>query len=360
MMREDNPIYKYLDERFQIKGLIDLAKKKKVPLHYETIWYYFGGIALFLFIIQIVTGMMLLVYYRASSEEAYESVRYIISEVKFGWLVRSVHSWSANLMIFAAFVHMFSVFFSKAYRKPRELTWLSGFLLLVLALSLGFTGYLLPWNQLSFFATKVGTDIVGVLPVFGHFFMTILRGGEEVSGATLTRFFGAHAVLLPILFAVILGLHLLFVQRQGMSEPFHYMGKQQSEKKTMPFFPNFILRDLLLWLLVFNVLALLAVFFPWELGKKADLFAPAPQGIRPEWYFMFMFQTLKLIPAKISVFDGEVMGILGFGLGGLLWMLVPFWDRKSSRGLYNRKMNYLGLLVLMFMLVMTILGYTLS
>ncbi len=359
-MQKLDAIVEYIDERFQIRGLIEFAKKKGVPVHDETVWYYFGGIALFLFIVQVLTGLMLLIYYRASAEEAYSSIRFIMSEVRFGWLVRSIHSWSANLMVFAAFVHMFSVFFSKAYRKPRELTWLTGFFLLILGLMLGFTGYLLPWNELSFFATKVGTDIVGVVPIVGPYMMKILRGGEEVSGATLTRFFGVHVALFPVLFMVLLGTHLLFVQRQGMSEPLRWRDRPESKKKTMPFFPNFMLRDLLVWLIVLNILAVLAVFFPWELGDKADPFAPAPAGIKPEWYFMFMFQTLKMLPAKILFMEGEIVGILAFALGGFLWMLVPFWDRKTSRGLRNRKINYLGVLIVVFMLVMTIVGYAIS
>jgi cytochrome b6 len=125
----------------------------------------------------------------------------------------------------------------------------------------------------------------------------------------------------------------------------------------MPFFPNFLLRDLLLWLIVLNVLVILAVFFPWELGKKADPFASAPAGIRPEWYFLFMFQTLKLLPAKILVIDGEIVGIAAFGLAGILWTLIPFWDRKSSRGERNRLINYVGVFVVMYIIVFTILGY---
>jgi cytochrome b6 len=357
MTNKPNSIVRYLDERFDIRGLIQFAKEKKVPVHRETVWYYFGGVALFLFVIQIVTGLLLLIYYRGTPEGAYESIRFIMSDVKFGWLIRSMHSWGANLMVFAVFIHMFSVFFKRTYRKPRELTWVSGFLLLALGLGLGFTGYLLPWNKLSFFATKVGTDIVGVLPVAGGFVMRLLRGGEDVTGATLTRFFGIHVTLLPMIFLVVLSLHLLFVQRQGMGEPLHVQARPGAKMKTMPFFPNFFLRDLLLWLIVLNVLSILAVFFPWELGVKADPFAPAPPGIKPEWYFMFMFQTLRLIPAKILFMDGEVVGIVGFAVAGLLWMAVPFWDRRSSKGLRNRKLTYLGIVVVAYILVMTIWGY---
>jgi cytochrome b6 len=118
-------------------------------------------------------------------------------------------------------------------------------------------------------------------------------------------------------------------------------------------------RDLLFWLIVLNVLAILAVFFPWELGKKADPFASAPAGIRPEWYFMFMFQTLKFIPSKVVFLDGEVLGILFFGIAGLLWLLVPFWDKKTARGERNRTLNYLGLGAIVYIIVMTIVGWLL-
>jgi cytochrome b6 len=125
----------------------------------------------------------------------------------------------------------------------------------------------------------------------------------------------------------------------------------------MPFFPNFLLRDMLFWLIVLNLLAILAVFFPWELGKKADAFASAPAGIKPEWYFLFMFQTLKYIPGKILFVDGEVLGILFFGLAGFLWLMVPFWDRKSSRGESNRLINYVGIFVVFYMIILTIVGW---
>jgi len=230
-------------------------------------------------------------------------------------------------------------------------------LMLFLAFAFGFSGYLLPWNELAFFATKVGTDIAGVVPVVGKSIMIFLRGGEDVTGATLTRLFGFHVAIFPGIFTVLLAIHLLLVQRQGMSEPLEHSVEKNNERKTMPFFPNFILRDLLLWLIVLNILAILAVFFPWELGKKADAFAPAPAGIKPEWYFLFMFQTLKYIPAQIWFIDGEVLGILLFGIAGLLWMLVPFWDKKSSRGERNRFVNYFGLFAVIYIIVFTIIGW---
>jgi cytochrome b6 len=251
------------------------------------------------------------------------------------------------------------VFFERSYRGPREVTWVTGMLMFFLALGFGFSGYLLPWNELAFFATKVGTDIAGVLPLIGKPIMAFLRGGDEVTGATLSRFFGIHVAILPGIFTIVLGIHLLLVQRQGMSEPLELEQGAGKERKTMPFFPNFLRRDLLFWLIVLNLLAILAVFFPWELGRKADPFASAPAGIRPEWYFMFMFQSLKFIPSRVLVIDGEVLGILLFGAAGLLWMLVPFWDRKSARGEQNRSMTYVGLFVVFYIIIFTTLGWIL-
>jgi len=350
-------LYKWVDDRVQLRTLVEFLGKKYVPVHRHSVWYYFGGVSLFLFIIQVVTGILLLLYYKGSEELAFESIQFIMAKVPFGWLIRSIHSWAANLFILTAMVHMFSVYFEKAYRKPREITWLTGMLMFFLAMGFGFSGYLLPWNELAFFATKVGTDIAGVIPVIGKPIMIFLRGGEDVTGATLSRFFGFHVAVLPGIFTVLLGIHLLLVQRQGMSEPLGMENSPPAEKKTMPFFPNFLLRDLLLWLIVLNLLAILAVFFPWELGVKADPFASAPAGIKPEWYFMFMFQTLKYIPAQIWVIDGEILGVGVFSIAGLLWTLIPFWDKKSARGEQNRFINYIGLFAVIYIIILTTLGW---
>lgn len=352
-------IYNWFDERYDISSLLEFAAKKKVPVHRHMLWYYMGGVTLFLFIIQVATGILLLFYYRPGAEAAYESMRFLLTKVHFGWLFRSIHSWSANLMVFFAFVHMFSTFFTRAYRKPRELTWVSGFLLLALSMGFGFSGYLLPWNELAFFATKVGTDIAGSIPIIGKAIMTVLRGGEDVSGATLTRFYAFHVAMLPAVFTILLALHLIFVQKQGMSEPEEFEKLRENEKESMNFFPNFILRDALLWLIVLNVLLFLAVFYPWDLGFKADPFSPAPAGIRPEWYFMFMFQTLKFIPAHILFVEGEVVGILLFMVAGLAWALVPFWEIKSPNRGIKHPMTIIGLISLIFIGIMTILGYIL-
>lgn len=365
-MAPRNPL-QWVDDRLKIKTLIDYMSHKAVPRHRASIWYYFGGISLFLFVVQVTTGILLLLYYRPGADSAYESVKFIVSEVSFGWLVRSIHSWSANLMILAAFVHMFSVFFTHAFRKPRELTWISGVILLGLGLAFGFSGYLLPWNELSFFATRVGTGMAGAIPVIGEFLMKIMRGGEEVTGTTIGRFFGLHVAVLPGVFTVVLALHLFFIQRQGMSEPLDWHRKPEAERKYMAFFPNFLYRELLVWMIVLNLLAVLAVFFPdgigalhWPLGSKADPFAPPPPVIRPEWYFMFAFQGLKLLPAHVLFLEGELVGVIVLSLGGLAWAAVPFLSRAYESGRRPTLLMVFGWTVVLFLIVMTILGYILE
>ena len=346
-------------ERFHLADITGPLKKKTVPIHRLSYWYFLGGITLFLFMIQVGTGILLLLYYRPGANEAFESVQYIMTRVQFGWLIRSIHSWAANLMIFTAFAHMFSVIFLRAYRKPRELTWVSGMILLFLAMGFGFSGYLLPWNTLAFFATKVGTEITGQVPVIGHAMMVFLRGGEEVTGATLTRFFGFHVAVLPGLTTLLILVHLGLVQYFGMSVPPGVESRWKAspgEAREMKFFPNFLLRELMAWYIALGVLGILAAILPWELGVKADPFAPAPAGIRPEWYFMFMFQTLKEIPAKLWFLDGEVVGILLFGFAGFLWVLLPFFDRLA-RGRGRRLIMGAAVFALSYMVALTIYGY---
>jgi len=350
-------IVSWLDSRYNITPIKNFIEHKKVPVHKHSLFYYLGGISLFLFIVQVITGILLLMYYKPGEDSAYESVRFILTDVNFGWLIRNLHSWSANLMIFFTFAHMFSVYFTRAYQKPRELTWLSGFLLLALALGFGFSGYLLPWNELAFFATKVGTDIASAVPLIGDTIKDVLRGGDDVSGATLSRFYGIHVAILPLLFTFMLVFHLFFVQKQGMHEPDSFKKLPEEKKEYTPFFPNFVLKDALIWLIVFNILLFLALIFPWELGLKADPFASAPAGIKPEWYFMFMFQTLKIIPAHVLFIEGEVLGILAFAVAGLLWMIIPFIKIEDKANSRFDLMKWIGVVLVVYIIVLTVIGY---
>jgi cytochrome b6 len=263
-------------------------------------------------------------------------------------------------MILAAFVHMFSVVFLHAYRRPREVTWLSGIALLGLALAFGFSGYLLPWNTISYFATKVGTDMAASVPWIGPPLARFLRGGEDVGGATLTRFFGFHVAVLPGVTTVLLFLHLALIQKFGISTPPRVEETSLAQGRRVPqmsFFPNFFLRELMAWYLALGILGSLAALFPWELGLKADPFAPAPAGIRPEWYFLAPFYTLKLLPSHIWIIEGELLGLLGFGILVVFWALLPFWASNGERVLRTRLVTGAGVVLIAYLATFSALGY---
>ena len=350
----------WLEERLALDGIREFIAHKTVPLHSATAWYYFGGITLFLFVVQVLTGILLLLYYRPTVTEAYESVQFIVTRVEFGWLIRSIHSWSANLMILTAFIHMFSAVFLHAYRRPREVTWFSGIVLLGLSLGFGFSGYLLPWNEISYFATKVGTDMAASLPWIGPPLARYLRGGADVGGATLTRFFGFHVAVLPGLTTLLLLVHLGLIQKFGISTPpkveAAYRAKAQKVPH-MPFFPNFFLRELMAWYFALGVLGSLAALFPWELGVKADPFASAPAGIRPEWYFLAPFYTLKLIPSHVWFMEGELLGLLGFGLLVAFWALLPLWATNRQGMLRTKLVTGAGVALIAYLATFSALGY---
>ena len=351
-------VMSWVGERLPLATIVEAVRHKTVPRHRASFAYYLGGMTLFLFGIQVGTGALLLLYYRPSASEAYESVQFIMTRVPFGWLVRSIHAWSANLMVAAAVAHLVTVLLLHSYRRPRELTWISGVLLLALTLAFGFTGYLLPWNQLAFFATRVGTDVAAAVPVVGEFLVRFTRGGPDVTGATLTRLFGMHVAILPMIATVLVIMHLWLIQVHGMSVPPSLesaAGRHERKIPTLPFLPHFALRELFGWTLALALLAALSAYYPWELGAKADPFAPAPAGIRPEWYFLWMFQALKYVPATIFGINGELIIIAILGLFGMAVLLLPFLDRNTDRS--RRLVRWIGVVALLVMAVLTGLAY---
>lgn len=208
----------FLDERFEVRRVAKEFAEHRVPDHAN--WLYcFGGITFLCFMIQAVTGILLAFYYQPTTEAAYRSILFIMDEMPFGVMLRSLHAWTANLMILMVTLHMLRVFFHGAYRPPRELNWVTGVLLFFMTVTFGFSGYLLPMNQLAFWATKVGSEIAGGLPLVGHYIQAFLLGGDKISDATLSRFYAIHVIILPITLTLLLALHFFMVRKQGIADP---------------------------------------------------------------------------------------------------------------------------------------------
>jgi len=250
----------------------------------------------------------------------------------------------------------------KAYRPPREVTWVSGYFLFLLTMGFGFSGYLLPWNKLAYFATTVGTNIVQSVPLLGNWLLQVLRGGQDVSINTLYRFFAAHVVILPLAFVGFIGLHLLLIQRQGMAPPIGH----RSAPRGMKFFPSFALRDALLWLACLMIIAILAVFLPygpgipgmdWELGEKADPLAPAYPGIKPEWYFLWEYQLLKEFPPHLFGLEGPQVCLFLIGILFAIWAVIPWLDRSAYRDLHSPAFSDLGWAAILFLTYLTLMGW---
>jgi quinol-cytochrome oxidoreductase complex cytochrome b subunit len=209
-------IFAWLDERLGLNGIYEAVLDRPEPK--GNWWNTLGSASLFLFLIQGVTGILLTMYYTPSPDHAYDSIQYIMNDMTFGWLIRGIHHWGSSLMVLVVFIHMVRVFVTASYKYPRELTWMIGVGLLICTLGMGFTGYLLPFNQKSYWATTVGTSIAGTVPALGDFILKVLRGGSDISALTLSRFFSAHIWIFPAALAGLIGVHLYLIIKHGESE----------------------------------------------------------------------------------------------------------------------------------------------
>jgi len=309
-----------------------LVQKKEVPLHRLSWAYYTGGLALFFFMIQLTTGLMLLFYYQPTVSDAHASVEFLTRHVPMGSLVRSMHTWGSSCMIACVLVHMLMAFAMKAFERPREITWVSGVMLLLITFGFGFTGYLLPWHQIAVNATKVGLQSIeeagaympGALADLPRQVREIIQGEASVGQATLSRFYVLHVILLPLSIFAVLGLHLLSVQLHGMSK-----GVDEPARRTERFFPFFILKDFSLWGVIFLVFFIVALCLPFESFFSFPLFQPydalgsTPDGIKPEWYFFFIYYPLELLPFWVVMVAQAVV------VGGLF--AAPWIFKRTSR-----------------------------
>lgn len=212
-------LYRWLDVRIGAREIVEKELTGYLLPRNINIWYSMGSILLFIFFLQVVTGMLLLVYYVPDADKAFTSVTFIMNKVPFGWLIRLCHVVGSNMMVLILFFHLLSTLFMGSYKSPRELNWLSGFLLFVLVMSISLTGYLLPWSQLSYWATTVATNSVAAIPHVGQYLVEFLRGGKLVGPPTLGRFFALHVAILPVAIVLLVGIHLFLLKRIGISSP---------------------------------------------------------------------------------------------------------------------------------------------
>lgn len=333
----------------QVKSFAKKQAGKLLPPH-TSWWHTFGSLLIFLTLNQIITGILLMVYYRPTPETAFESVKYITTKANFGWFIRGLHAWGANIMIVALIVHMLRTYVMGAYKKPRELTWVLGVLLFGTVLTFGFTGYLLPWNQLSYWATVVGTEITGAIPFLGEGLKILLRGGEAVSGETLSRFYVVHVVVLPWVLVGLVVMHIILLRTQGLS-PLEPVGSEPKldDNNAIRFYPEHLAKESVIFPIFFAIMVAIVLMLPVELGEKADYFS-TPEGIKPEWYFLPTYQLLKYFPKLLGIFVSFIPMILLF-----IW---PFIDRSPFRHPKQRPVSItLGIIALVIALFFGMVGY---
>ncbi|MBI2933735.1 MAG: cytochrome bc complex cytochrome b subunit [Planctomycetes bacterium] len=331
-----------------VKGFIRAQASKALPPH--TSWFHtFGSLSLFLVVSQIVTGILLMVYYRATPETAFESVRYITAKADFGWLIRGLHAWGATLMLLMVLLHMMRTFFMGAFKKPREGTWVIGVFLFGLTLTFGFTGYLLPWNQLSYWATTIGTEMTGSIPIVGAPIKHLLLGGDAVSGETLARFYVMHVAVLPWILMMLVTVHLVLMRVQGLAtlDP---VGQESpaDQKAGIPFFPHHVLKELMVFSVFLGAMITLVILWPTELGEKANPLE-TPAAIKPEWYFLPTYQLLKFFP--------KLLGLVIAFVPPLVLLVWPFLDRTPQRRLRRRPVSgTIGVVALILAVVLGLMG----
>jgi quinol-cytochrome oxidoreductase complex cytochrome b subunit len=327
--------------------LVRHAGAEPVPYHLKKWWFCLGGTVLYLFVIQVATGIALTFYYVPSPDQAYQSVSEITQTVRFGWYIRSLHRWSSTCMIVALFLHMLRVYFTGSYRHPRQLNWCVGVLLLGVTLTFGFTGYSLVYEQLSFWGATVACNLAEAVPLIGPTLGYFLRGGPEVGPNTLTRFYVLHIGLLPTMAFVLVFLHVLLIRLHGVTEMHFENEVVPEQERHFRFWPNHATTELLIGVLMMYLLTIMALAFPAGLGKPADP-TVTPEHIKPEWYFYFNFRLLKLTSTRVSVVSTVLVGAVVF-----FW---PFVEEQLAKrlGLSDRVFVLLGVLAFVGFLVLTV------
>jgi quinol-cytochrome oxidoreductase complex cytochrome b subunit len=341
-----NVISQWFGERLPVTGRqFRELTNEPVPYHLKHWWFALGGTPAYLFVVQIFTGILLAFYYEASPATAYASVETITNDVAFGWYIRSVHKWAATLMVAAVILHQIRVFFTGAYRRPREINWIVGMCLLFCTLMTGFTGYSLVYEQLSFWGATVGANITDTVPVLGGFLKRMMLAGDSYNQATLSRFFVLHAAILPVTIVLLVAVHIAFIRMQGVTE-FRFRDEQGSSPKTFNFFPDHLYTELIIGLVLMILLSALATIFPATLGPPANPLQ-TPEVIKPEWFFYVAFRWLKLFSGTAAVLS---MGFIVFVFFG--WPFIDAWIRKNTK--FKEASVWVGIVGVLVIVGMTV------
>jgi len=317
-MNQINGIIEWLDHRTGIQTAARRFLYEDIPD--SSGWHQvLGSVAMFSFLVQVFTGILLAFNYAPTPGDAYNSLRYILTELTGGRLIRGLHHWGASMMIVVVVLHMVQVFVYGAYKKPREATWMVGIVLLLLTLAYGLTGYLLPWDNRAYFGTVVSTQIAATAPVLGPYLTQLLGSQNGIGVVTFARFFGLHVLLLPPLTMLLIGVHVYLVRKHGVAPA---PGDETLPKKK--FYPQQVFKDTIAIFIAFIILFTMAVAIRVPLEQLAD---PTDTAYipRPEWYFLFLFQFLKFFNGPLEVVGSMVLP----GLAVLLLLLVPFIDRTQ-------------------------------
>jgi ubiquinol-cytochrome c reductase cytochrome b subunit len=342
-------IIDWIDERIKVRAVWETVTNRPIPGGAS--WFYvLGTTLLFVFVLQMLTGIFLAMYYVPTPDHAYASVKYIQEGATLGSFVRGLHHWGASFMMVLIAIHMIRVFTFGSYKKPREIVWLLGVVLITLVFGFAFTGYLLPWDQKAYWATVVGTNIFGTFPVVGGLLLKIVRGGVDLGNMTLSRFFAVHTYILPWSLAVVAGLHVFIMELAGPGGKWD--PALNTPERTEPLFPNQIFKDTIVIFAVFVALAVLAAVSPAGLEPQADP-TDTTYNPRPEWYFYFVFQILRIFQGRFEVVGTFVIPTIA----GILLVLLPFLDRRPDRIPAKRKaLLSIGGLAVAGVITLTIMG----
>ena len=338
-IRESNGIIDWLDQRLAIKPLIKvLMTEYWIPKHINFLWA-MGVVLVVLFTILVVSGLFLLMYYKPDTKLAFDSVNYtIMQEVEFGWLWRHLHAVSASVCFLVIYIHMFVAIYYGSYKRGREMIWITGMVLFVLFSAEAFSGYMLPWGQMSYWAAAVITNLFGEVPFIGPDLVVWIRGNFIVADATLTRFFMLHVVLLPVVIMLVIAVHFYSLRIPHVNNEYgeeidfeaeaeKFKAGQKKESKVIPFWPMFLSKD---FFVASFFLAILFYLTCYHYGFALDPinFDPAdhlktPPHIYPEWYFLWSYEILR------GFFFSSTLGLIAFGIANVVFVLLPWLDRSN-------------------------------